>query len=79
MQAGLYPNPTEDHSVLVVRMQEQDSLTMEIYDMSGRKLQEESIRSNEAVSLGHALQAGVYLISISNAQGGREIIRMLKK
>jgi alpha-tubulin suppressor-like RCC1 family protein len=79
MQAGLYPNPTEDHSVLVVRMQGQESLTMEIYDMSGRKLQEESIRSNEAVSLGHALQAGVYLISISNAQGGREIIRMLKK
>lgn len=61
MQISVYPNPTVD----VVRWSNCDATSAEIYDINGKKVAEQSVQTDNVVSL-HGLSAGSYFLRLLN-------------
>ena len=61
MQISVYPNPTVD----VVRWNNCDATSAEIYDINGKKVAEQSVQNDNMVSL-RGLSAGSYFLRLLN-------------
>lgn len=74
--ARLYPNPLRDHSSLEILLQVPGKVKVELFDLSGSRMDvlfegmlEAGISHIEATGLNTRLQQGVYLIRITHPQG----------
>lgn len=74
---SLYPNPTNG-KVHLSFTQAQEELTISLYALNGQLIQEE--RFNGLSQLGFEVEApaGMYLLNISNQEGEKAIIRLVK-
>jgi hypothetical protein len=74
---SLYPNPTNG-KVHLSFTQTQEELTISLYALNGQLIQEE--RFNGLSQLGFEVEApaGMYLLNISNQEGEKAVIRLVK-
>ena len=73
----LFPNPAKDKLILKSQLIIDENSTLELYDLNGRKLLEQSIRKGQETSeidVSH-LQCGIYLCRLSS--DGRNVTKKL--
>ncbi len=71
------PNPSTSSFRLTVNTFSEQTIQVRLLDMSGKKIKNMSIRSNETIEFGNDLKAGVYLLEIEQA-GNRRTERIVK-
>lgn len=79
------PNPIEQTSILTINLPQQDELTVEVFDMSGKHQQ--TIVMGKTMSKGRnaipfslpGVKSGIYLMKISTANSGIKITKRLVK
>ncbi len=64
LEAEVYPNPTASYSVVIAHSTSSEPLTIYITDVHGITLNEIQGNTNEQISVGDELTAGVYIIRI---------------
>lgn len=74
LNAGIYPNPTND---LVTIVFSKSSLDLLIYDIHGRVISEHKLNSGEQISL-EQLQSGVYLFDLRSKDDEHVVKRVVK-
>lgn len=70
---SIFPNPTNDDSQILINTESNENVTINITDIAGKKLMSKSYFSNGSGinlsinnELGYSLEAGIYLVNITN-------------
>jgi surface protein len=75
----VYPNPMDDEANILVSSSEKMQVNINIYDISGKLVYEQSMSSNSSVRLQHLkLDKGVYLITATSKSGEKKTIKLIK-
>jgi len=79
---SIHPNPVKDHLIVSYLNNEEQTVTLDIYDMAGRKLttKQDVYFKNSYVDMDvSSLVSGIYFISISNSKGVIERFKFVKE
>ena len=63
---NIFPNPANNQ--VTIETNELTNVSLEIYDINGRKLQQQSLQNTNTINIEN-LQAGVYFFKINSDQG----------
>ncbi len=76
---GIFPNPVNDNLILFVKNIQNKNCEYKILDMKGRRIQSGKLNGESQIRL-HNLEAGVYIVYISDKNGNTEYAaRFIKK
>jgi hypothetical protein len=78
--AGLavFPNPYSSASTLVFSTTENETAIMNVFDMSGRLVEQKMIQTNTNVVFGENFEKGVYIIQVNSTSGEQINTRLIK-
>ncbi|MDW9380005.1 T9SS type A sorting domain-containing protein [Chryseobacterium sp. JV558] len=74
----LYPNPAGDNITIQNKKYSSESFGYNIFDMSGKKIQNGSSKFNEQINV-QRLEKGNYMILFDTKKGDRQSLKLLKK
>lgn len=74
---SIYPNPTSDEFLL--KLDDDESLTVSINDISGGTLIRFQNASSEATAFGKDFPAGVYFVEVTNSSDGSWVKKVVKE
>ncbi|MFN3405647.1 MAG: glycosyl hydrolase family 18 protein [Cytophagaceae bacterium] len=78
LSVNLYPNPSESTSILEVISPTTERMVIKIYQINSNEIQQEIfIETNERLSIGDGLNAGVYIVEI-NSGSTRRLVKWVK-
>ena len=74
----VYPNPSQDQFTLIVKGDLNEKIEINLYDITGRKIQTLTAGANEMIRFGEKLKAGAYLAKVR--QGNKqETVKLIKQ
>ena len=59
-----FPNPSNTYFRVAINSSSNEKITMRVFDLYGRKLEEKIVNNGEVVKFGEAYHSGVYFVSI---------------
>lgn len=76
-----YPNPTADLINLSFNQAAGNEVTADLFNLMGQRVKQQqlSLETNEHTLNIEELEAGIYLLKITNAQGGSQSVKILKQ
>ena len=79
LSVSAYPNPTTDYLTLEVKEYELSNLHFQLYDMSGKLLQNEKITSNQASIVMSNLVPATYFVKVTESNKEVKTFKIIKK
>lgn len=75
-QVIVYPNPSEEH--FTIKLPLNDLAIVQLFDINGKEIERKEINDKFEISVGHNLNAGVYLIKVEQ-NGENYAFKVIKK
>ncbi len=72
------PNPYSDITTLMINSSENESVYVQVYDLTGNLVQDVKVNTNEAIIFGTELSQGVYFLKARTDSGYQTTTRLVK-
>jgi photosystem II stability/assembly factor-like uncharacterized protein len=79
IEINAMPNPFNGETNVVVTATENEDLQVNIFDMTGRLINEFKAVTNQKFVVGNELENGVYIITATNQAGSKSVFRIIKQ
>ncbi|NQY09263.1 MAG: T9SS type A sorting domain-containing protein [Flavobacteriales bacterium] len=78
LELSVYPNPTTDRLTLAVKDTELNNLKFQLYDLSGKLIQQDQLRDQSTQISMQSLSAGTYLLKVSDNTKTIKIFKIIR-
>lgn len=79
LSAFIYPNPTEDYLILDLKGFDVSTLNYQLFDMTGRVIQSDGIKTEQTKISMQGLPSATYLIKVNDGNKHKRTFRVIKK
>ena len=73
LSVNAFPNPSNSYFSIAVKGNNNEKMTMIVFDLYGRKLEERVVNNGAIVKIGEGYRAGVYFVSIQQGENRKEL------
>ena len=73
LSVNAFPNPSNSYFSIAVKGNNNEKMTMRVFDLYGRKLEERVVNNGAIVKIGEGYGAGVYFVSIQQGENRKEL------
>ena len=79
IQLNAFPNPFSDHVAIAYEVVDFQNATLNVFNLLGQQVSQEGLTQNEGIiSLGHDLEAGIYMVQIATSDATSPIVKLIK-